>query len=126
MTKILLVDDTISFHSLVELFLRQSTIQRYELASVVSAEAMFQYLKSTNVDLILLDISLPDMNGITACQKARQQYPDLPIILITAKLDHSLAVVASEAGASDFLLKPFDGTSLRYRIQHALTREVSV
>ena len=122
MTNVLLVDDSISFHSMIELFLRQSAIQRYKLLSVTSAEAMFELLQcETEVGLILLDISLPDMNGIAACKRLREEYPHIPAIIITAKLDRNLVEIAAKAGAADFLIKPFDGASLRSRIQHAIS-----
>jgi DNA-binding response OmpR family regulator len=123
MINVLLVDDTISFHSMIELFLRQSPVQLYNLKSITSAEDLIDKIKEglSEIDVILLDISLPGINGIMACKDIRSLGITIPIIIITAKLDRSLASVASEAGATDFLLKPFDGASLRSRIQHALT-----
>lgn len=122
MTSILLVDDAISFHSMVEMFLRQSTVQRYKLLSVTSAEEMFRLLRdSEQIDVILLDISLPDMSGLVACREIRKINSDIPVIIITAKLDRNLAITANDAGATDFILKPFDGAALRSRIQHALS-----
>jgi len=126
-TIILLVDDSISFHTMIDMFLRQSAIRRYGLVSTTTAEDMFEIVeKNSDIDIILLDISLPGANGLVACKQLRSRYPDLPVIIITAKLDKQLMQAASEAGAADFLLKPFDGASLRARISHALSSRVVV
>ena len=120
---ILLVDDSISFHGMIDLFLiKQSKDQVYNLISVVTAEEMFATLEKQGdeVDIVLLDISLPDMNGIKACALSQQRYPSLPIIIITASLDKHTKQRALEAGASDYLLKPFDGVQLRYLIDQQL------
>lgn len=124
---VLLVDDSISFHSMIEMFLRQSAIKKYNLLSTTSAEDMFSLMEGTpDIDVILLDISLPGENGIAACRRLKAQNPSLPVIIITAKLDKQLMQTATEAGAADFLLKPFDGASLRSRITHAITPAVTL
>lgn len=124
--RVLLVDDAISFHSMIEMFLRQSKTPAYILQSVVSAEDMFRVLKSEPTDVVLLDISLPGLNGLKACETIHTQYPHLPIIIITAKLDRTLNRQALDVGASDFLLKPFDGNALRMRIQNAIRQKALV
>lgn len=117
---VLLVDDAISFHSMIEMFLRQSPVQKYKLISVVSAEDMFTTLQTDKtIDVVLLDISLPGQNGLSACKNIHASNPELPIIIITAKLDSSLIAKAQEVGAVGFLSKPFDGASLRSRLFHA-------
>lgn len=119
--QVLLVDDAISFHSMIELFLRQTSAYKYIMFSTTSAESMFGLLdQHPETDVVLLDISLPEENGLSACKRLRARHPTLPIIIITAKLDRELAETALKAGATDFLLKPFDGALLRLRINHAI------
>lgn len=125
---ILLVDDSVSFHTMIDLFLRQSSNSKYSLLSCTTAEDMFDILqkRSNELGAILLDISLPGMNGLTASEQIHSSYPHIPIIIITARLDKSLAAKAYAVGATDFLLKPFDGNALRSRIAHARSQQESV
>lgn len=75
-----------------------------------------------NVDLILLDIRMPDMDGIEACAriKAVERYQDVPILMVTAREKTTFLKAAFEAGATDYISKPVDKVELLARVRSAL------
>lgn len=74
------------------------------------------YLKSHTVDLIILDVGLPDMNGFDVCKNIRT-FSDIPIIFLTARKDEIDRVVGFEIGADDYVVKPFSPRELVARIK---------
>lgn len=76
----------------------------------------------TDIDLILLDIMMPEMDGIEACARIRQdvRFQDVPIIMVTSMDDMSSLAQAFVAGASDYVVKPFQKTELLVRVRNAL------
>lgn len=77
-------------------------------------------------DLLILDIILPDGNGIDICRTIRAQYPSLPIIMLTAKDKISDKVMGLESGADDYVVKPFETLELIARIKACLRRSKPV
>jgi len=77
-------------------------------------------------DLVILDIILPDGNGIDICRTIRTQYPSLPIIMLTAKDKISDKVIGLESGADDYVVKPFETLELIARIKACLRRSKPV
>jgi len=80
-------------------------------------------LKSENPELVILDLGLPDMDGITVTRRLRQ-LSDLPILILSARSQEQNKIMALDAGADDYLTKPFGGGELNARLQ-ALLRRVS-
>ena len=117
----LLVDDDDEIRHSVADFLA-----RFGLLAVLAADgrAMRRILSTEPVDVIVLDIMLPDESGLRLCQWARSTKPDVPIIMLTAQGDPGSRVVGLELGADDYLGKPFEPRELVARI-HALLRRVS-
>jgi DNA-binding response OmpR family regulator len=74
-------------------------------------------LESSTPDLVLLDATLPDGDGFTLCRWLRAQHPDLPIVLVTARDDEIDIVVGLDAGASDYVTKPFSLNVLLARVR---------
>ncbi len=119
--KILLVEDNPGIY--------QSLITNLELSgfSVVHAatlkEAAIQLSKSVP-GLLILDINLPDGNGLDFCRETQAKHPLLPVIMLTAKTDEKTAVESLANGAVDFVRKPFGTTELIARVKRALDRQV--
>lgn len=80
--------------------------------------------KNENPHLIVLDVMMPEMDGLTACQKIRE-FSDVPIILLTAKADDIDKLMGFENGADDYLTKPFNILELKARIRALLRRSGS-
>ncbi len=79
-----------------------------------------------NFDLILLDIMLPEMDGITLCKKVRSENISIPILMLTARDSLEDKVTGLDIGADDYLIKPFEFTELAARIRSLLRRPVQI
>ena len=116
-TKILIVDDE---HGIVDMI--QSYFQKqYDILTAYSGQEALQKIAS-NPDLILLDINMPDIDGLTVCQKVRD-YITCPILFLTARIESSDKIIGFHAGADDYIVKPFDLDELGARIAAHLRRE---
>jgi two-component system, cell cycle response regulator len=112
---ILIIDDNEQIVSLLNDLLHP---QGYRLLAATSGIAGLAIAVEQLPDLVLLDVMMPDLNGFTVCQQLRT-HPDLaqvPIMMITALDDHESRIRGFEAGADDFITKPFDYAELRARV----------
>ncbi|MFW6035894.1 MAG: response regulator transcription factor [Halothermotrichaceae bacterium] len=117
--KILIVEDEKQISRLMDLELSH---EGYQVAVENSGKDGLQRLKKDNFDLLLLDIMLPELDGIEVCQQARK-FTDIPIIMVTAKDAVSDKVEALDIGADDYITKPFAIEELLARIRALLRRE---
>jgi len=101
--RVLIVDDIPSNHDVIKLFL---TPERCECICVDTGEKAIEAMKTQNVDIILMDIRMPGMDGIQATQKIRDDGLDIPIIALTADDSAETNVACMAAGADLFLAKP--------------------
>ncbi|GAB4178508.1 MAG: sigma-54 dependent transcriptional regulator [Calditrichia bacterium] len=118
--KILIVDDE---HSVRESLSNWLEEEGYEIYSAETAEEATSILAEQDVNLILLDIRLPGMNGLEFQKQIRQKQPDLIIIIMTAFASVDSAVEALKQGAYDYIVKPFDPDELTNIIRHALKEQ---
>lgn len=79
-------------------------------------------LKKSEPDLVVLDLGLPNISGETVCLEIRKKYPDLPVIILTARDQSSDVVRGLNLGADDYITKPFDSEILLARIQARLRK----
>jgi DNA-binding response OmpR family regulator len=118
--KILLVDDD---QILIDLLSRNLAEQNYVIDAVTDGEQGWIYGSTYNYDLIILDWSLPKLDGISLCQRFRANGYDTPILLLTARHGSQNKIKAFDAGADDYLCKPFDVEELTARIRALLRRQ---
>lgn len=118
--RILLVDDD---ELLMNTLASRLMEEHYVVDVVAEGKAVWDYLSVLAYDLIVLDVMLPDENGVSLCQRLRAQGYDLPILLLTARRAREEVVKGLNAGADDYVVKPFDFTELTARIRALLRRE---
>lgn len=119
MKTILLVDDEQMMLDLLSLYL---TPLGYSCVKTDSAKAAINYLELHSVDLILLDIMMPEMDGWETCKHIRKKW-ETPIIMLTAMSEKSDIVQGLRNGADDYVSKPFDEEELIARIEAVLRRQ---
>jgi two-component system phosphate regulon response regulator OmpR len=98
------------------------TGQGLEITALCSAEDMFRQLEVRRPELIVLDIALPGMSGLDACQRLRRNGDPIAIILLTARTDPVDRIVGLEMGADDYMDKPFSARELLARARAVLRR----
>lgn len=113
MPTILIADDEQQMRDMIKLYLRNDF---YLLEASTGREAL-ELMRKYTVDLILLDIMMPEMDGIEACKKMKAERPDIPVILLTALNETSQKVEGLNIGADDYIVKPFEPRELLARIQ---------
>lgn len=94
----------------------------YSVDAVYDGEEALEYLNSNNYDGLILDIMMPRMDGLTVLKKLREKRNPIPVLLLTAKSEVDDKVEGLDAGANDYLTKPFAAKELLARIR-AMTRE---
>jgi two-component system OmpR family response regulator len=115
---ILIVDDDPRMCRLLARYLGQ---EGYGIDTASSGKEMWERLAAIKVDLVLLDIRLPDEDGFTLVKELRQR-PNLAIIMVTGKSDPFDKVLGLELGADDYITKPFDERELLARVRSVLRR----
>ncbi len=93
----------------------------YEVITGSNGLEAIEQAQAHNPDLIILDIMMPEMDGLTACEKIRQ-FSNVPIILLTAKSEDMDKLIGFDQGADDYLTKPFNILELKARIKALLRR----
>jgi len=120
--RILVVDDDTDILKVLRANLE---IHGYEAWCAGSWESARAILSENIPDLIILDLMLPDADGIEICRSIRQSHSQVPIIMLTAKDKVSDKVIGLESGADDYVVKPFETLELLARIRACLRRTVS-
>lgn len=120
--KILVVEDDERISDAVVEYLSD---QHYAVEAVYDGQGAWDLLDVFTYDLVLLDVMLPQMDGITLCQKLRAKGCDIPILMLTAKDTLSNKIEGLDAGADDYLIKPFELKELSARIRALLRRGIS-
>ena len=118
--RVLVVDDESTTRSAVA---RALSLAGYEAHAVGSGREALSELSTHEYDLMLLDLRMPGMDGTEVLAQARQSYPDLVVIVLTAHATPASAVEAMKAGAADHLLKPCSFEEIEVAISGALKRQ---
>ncbi|MDJ0897275.1 MAG: response regulator [Xenococcus sp. MO_188.B8] len=118
--RILLVDDD---ELLMEALATELIANHYAVDVATNGEMGWEFIHLFNYNLVVLDLKLPDIDGITLCQKLRAQDYKMPILLLTASDDQQDKIRGLDAGADDYVVKPFDFQELTARIRALLRRD---
>ena len=116
---VLVVDDDADIRDLIVGQLRQ---ENYRLLAAANLADLRQTLRDEAVDLIVLDLNLPDGDGLSLCRELRAEGSDVQIIMVTARGSAIDRVLGLELGADDYLTKPFEPRELLVRIRNLLRR----
>lgn len=116
--KILIVDDDKEIRNLISVYLENEGLQTQKVEDAIEA---LKLLEEKEFDLIILDIMMPNMDGIEACMKIREERT-IPIIMLSAKSEDMDKIQGLTSGADDYLSKPFNPLELIARVKSQLRR----
>ncbi|PKL76748.1 MAG: DNA-binding response regulator [Candidatus Melainabacteria bacterium HGW-Melainabacteria-1] len=119
MAHIHLIDDDTELHQLLASYFANSQIR---LSASETPSQSLAFLAREAVDLIILDVMLPEMDGFELCRRLREKYPQLPILMLTARGDDLNTILGLELGADDYMSKPFNPRELEARVKTILRR----
>ncbi len=117
MTTVLLVEDD---ERISEPLIRVLRSEGLEVVHVAAGQPALAAVAAARPDLVLLDLTLPDIDGLDVCRKLRADHPDLPVIMLTARAEEMDVIVGLNAGADDYVAKPFRLAELVARIRARL------
>ncbi len=117
--RILIVEDDVQ---LAEMLTEALTNRQYVVDVVRDGQAASDWVESLEYDLIVLDVTLPKVDGVTFCQRLRYRNCTLPVLMLTARDTVADKIVGLDAGADDYVVKPFDLQELMARIRALLRR----
>ncbi len=115
---ILVVDDEESITDLVEVYLKS---ENYNVYKFYTGKEALECIDKVPLDLAILDVMLPDIDGFSICQKIREEY-FFPIIMLTAKVEDIDKIMGLTLGADDYITKPFNPLELVARVKTQLRR----
>ncbi|MBU3937366.1 MAG: response regulator, partial [Proteobacteria bacterium] len=115
---VLIVDDDLDMLSMLERIVRKKC--RCEVKTASSGENAWQILEDWHPDLVLTDIKMPGLDGLTLLQKIKDRYPSIAVIMMSGYGTVESAIVALKSGAYDFIQKPFDNDHLLHVLQRCL------
>jgi len=117
-TKILAVDDEPLYQHLLKVNLEK---EGYEVITASNGEEALEMVSSRNPDLVIMDIMMPKLDGLTASERIRQ-FSNVPIVILTARGEEQDRVRGLNIGADDYVVKPFSATELVARVRAVLRR----
>lgn len=118
MPKVVVVDDDANIRELVRLYLED---EGYEIIQISNGEEALEYVENHVVDLVIMDIMMPKMDGWDLCANLRE-FGEMPILMITAKGESTDRIKGFKLGTDDYLVKPFDPVELVLRVKALLKR----
>ena len=115
--RLLLVDDERDF---LTAYSRRFIRRNAEVTIATSGPEALEKIKETNFDVVILDVMMPEMNGIETLRRIKAVAPDLPVIILTGHADHKTLIEGMDIGAFDFLLKPVGTDELFFKVMDAV------
>ena len=117
--KVLFVDDEIDF---LETLMKRMKKRGIEVAGVGNGEQALDYLNQKSVDVVVLDVRMPGIDGIQTLREIKRIDPLMEVIMLTGHASIEVAIEGMELGAFDYLMKPADIDELFYKIQDAFKK----
>jgi DNA-binding NtrC family response regulator len=117
---VLLVDDEVEF---LETLVKRLARRKLDVTGVTNAEDAIRILKERPVDVIVLDVKMPGMDGLEALRQIKATSPDVEVIMLTGHANMEAAIQGMELGAFDYLMKPMDIDELLYKLQDAYKKK---
>ncbi|MBW1680524.1 MAG: response regulator [Deltaproteobacteria bacterium] len=117
---VLFVDDEIDF---LETLLKRMRKRQVEVFGVESGEKALVFLERTSVDVVVLDVKMPGMDGIQTLREIKARYPMIEVIMLTGHASMEAAIEGMELGAFDYLMKPMHIDELLYKLEDACKRK---
>ncbi len=118
--KVLLVDDETEF---LETLVKRLTKRKLDVIGATSGKEAIAILNKTPVDVIVLDVKMPDMDGIETLKAIKKLRPAVEVIMLTGHANVEVAIQGMELGAFDYLMKPMDIDELLYKLQDAYKKK---
>jgi two-component system, OmpR family, response regulator len=117
---VLLVDDETEF---VETLVKRLRKRKVKTVAVGSGEEALKILKETSIDVVVLDVKMPGMDGIETLREIKKIGPLVEVIMLTGHANMEVAIEGMELGAFDYLMKPMDIDELLYKLQDAYKKK---
>jgi DNA-binding response OmpR family regulator len=118
--RVLVVEDD---DAIYEPLVRALTREGYDVDHVTTGEAALDRLRDEPADLLVLDVGLPGMDGVAVCRRVRERHGNLPVLMLTARTSELDEVLGLDAGADDYVTKPFTLAVLGARVRALLRRD---
>lgn len=116
--KILVVDDELDIVQLLQAYLERAG---YAVVTAVEGRAALAVFRRERPNLVVLDLNLPELDGLDVCRQIRRQ-SDVPIIMLTARIEETDRLIGLELGADDYVVKPFSPREIVARVRAVLRR----
>ena len=113
---VLLVDDEVEF---LETLVKRMKKRNVNVFGVKSGEEALKFLEQNPLDVVVLDVRMPGMDGIETLREIKKRHPLVEVIMLTGHANMEVAVQGMELGAFDYLMKPMDIDELLYKVQDA-------
>lgn len=117
--KVLVVEDEDSIRKFIKINLER---ENFQVIEATSGEEALERINDFNIDVLVLDVMLPKINGFEVCKNIREKYPKIGIIILTALGQDSDKITGLGCGADDYMIKPFNPIELVLRIKAVLRR----
>ena len=113
---VLLVDDEVEF---LQTMLKRMRKRNMDVTGAKSGEEALEFLSKNPVDVVVLDVRMPGMDGIEALREIKRRHPSIEVVMLTGHANMEVAIEGMELGAFDYLMKPINIDDLLYKIQDA-------
>ena len=117
---VLFVDDEVEF---LETLLKRMKKRDLQVSGVKSGQEALEFLDRNPVDVVVLDVKMPGMDGIQALREIKKLHPIIEVIMLTGHASVEVAIEGMELGAFDYLMKPVDIDDLLYKVEDAYKKK---